>query len=107
MSNTTNHPEKVIKIAKQKLFFSHFFVICRDSVKFQENMNHNEFEFTGGEVPLITGEYFIVDPLAAKANFNKAETMVSVTISLFFLCLQNASEIFNSPTQTFRLNGGP
>ncbi|CAA0395846.1 unnamed protein product [Arabidopsis thaliana] len=54
----------------------------RDCVKFQENMNHGEFDFSGGEVPLITGESFSVDPLAAKANFNKAESGLSYNFTV-------------------------
>lgn len=62
--------------------FSQFISPNRDCVKFQENMNHGEFEFTGGEVPLITGESFAVEPLAAKANFNKAESGLSYNFTV-------------------------
>ncbi|KAG7542201.1 Zinc finger RING-type [Arabidopsis thaliana x Arabidopsis arenosa] len=62
--------------------FSQLISSNRDCVKFQENMNHGEFDFTGGEVPLITGESFAVDPLAAKANFNKSESGLSYNFTV-------------------------
>ncbi|XP_010434366.1 PREDICTED: E3 ubiquitin-protein ligase BOI-like [Camelina sativa] len=50
--------------------FSQLISSNRDCVKFQQNMNHGEFNLAGGEVPLITGNSLTVDPLAAKANVN-------------------------------------
>ncbi|XP_024005902.1 E3 ubiquitin-protein ligase BOI [Eutrema salsugineum] len=63
--------------ARHMNIFSPQLISNSDCVKFEQNMNHGEFNLAAGEVPLITGESLAVDPLAiaaAKASFNKSES---------------------------------
>ncbi|KAL1205244.1 E3 ubiquitin-protein ligase BOI [Cardamine amara subsp. amara] len=63
------------------IFSPQFITSNIDCVKFQQNMNHGEFELAAaGEVPFITGESLAVDPLAipaTKANFIKSESSLT------------------------------
>ncbi|CAH2078505.1 unnamed protein product [Thlaspi arvense] len=57
--------------------FSPQLISNRDCVKYEQDMNHGEFNLATGEVPLITGESLAVHPFAngaAKAGFNKSES---------------------------------